>query len=82
MIPESAIASHYVGTRKASRLLGVSELTVRLWADTGRLETIRDHAGRRMITRESVEAVRRARAATRGPEKPRISPPLPGGSSR
>ncbi len=63
MKSESEIASRYVGTREASRLLGVSELTVRLWADTGRLKAIRDHAARRLITRESIEQLRRARAA-------------------
>ncbi|TDC23657.1 helix-turn-helix domain-containing protein [Streptomyces sp. 8K308] len=37
------------GIGRAARLLGVSPDTVRRWADSGRLPTRRDDAGRRLI---------------------------------
>jgi molybdopterin-binding protein len=44
---------------EAAALLGVSDDTVRRWADSGRLPTVRDDAGRQAI--ESTELARFAR---------------------
>lgn len=37
------------GMTEAARLLGVSDDTVRRWADAGRLVTVRSEAGRRVV---------------------------------
>ncbi|GAB2933869.1 TOBE domain-containing protein [Streptomyces mayteni] len=41
---------------RAARLLGVSPDTVRRWADSGRLPTRRDEAGRRLIEGQDLAA--------------------------
>ena len=40
--------------RQAAELLGVSDDTVRRWADTGRLPTVADGAGRRAVEGEAL----------------------------
>jgi molybdopterin-binding protein len=40
--------------RQAAELLGVSDDTVRRWADTGRLPTVADGAGRRAVDGEAL----------------------------
>ena len=40
--------------RQAANLLGVSDDTVRRWADTGRLATVTDESGRRAVESTNV----------------------------
>jgi molybdopterin-binding protein len=59
--------------RQAAELLGVSDDTVRRWADTGRLPTVTDPSGRRSV--EGAELARFAEelaAANPRDRKPRI----------
>ena len=51
----------------ASRIADVSASTIRLWADTGKLTTIRTAGGMRLFERGEVEAVvqRRKNSLTR-----------------
>jgi len=48
-------ASKYLLTTEAARLLGVSENTVRLWANAGRLGAERTATGVRLFRRSEVE---------------------------
>jgi predicted site-specific integrase-resolvase len=56
------LAECYCGPRMAAIRLGLSEATVRLLADSGRIRSVRDHAGRRLLLRHDVERVARERA--------------------
>jgi molybdopterin-binding protein len=58
--------------RQAAELLGVSDDTIRRWADTGRLTTSTDAAGRRVVDGAELArfAQEQAAAATRGPSQP------------
>jgi excisionase family DNA binding protein len=48
-------------TRDVAQLLQVSEATVRLWADAGRLQVVRTARGVRLFDREQVEQLARER---------------------
>ncbi len=63
----------------AARLLGVSDDTIRRWADAGRLEATTDAAGRRVI-----EGVELARFAGEQPTRPMLldAGPIGGESAR
>ncbi len=63
----------------AARLLGVSDDTIRRWADAGRLEATTDAAGRRVI-----EGVALARFAGEQPTRPMLldAGPIGGESAR
>ena len=50
--------------RQAAELLGVSDDTVRRWADTGRLPTVADGAGRRAVEGEALARLAEELAAT------------------
>jgi excisionase family DNA binding protein len=50
----------------AARRIGVASGTVRLWADTGKLKSIRTLSGLRLFQDTDVEALRRVREAARG----------------
>jgi molybdopterin-binding protein len=50
--------------RQAAELLGVSDDTVRRWADTGRLPTVADGAGRRAVDGEALARLAEELAAT------------------
>jgi molybdopterin-binding protein len=65
---------------EAAALLGVSDDTVRRWADSGRLPTVRDEAGRQAI--EAVELARFARELNDGTEQPLGRAPVAGESAR
>jgi excisionase family DNA binding protein len=56
------LAECYCGPRMAAIRLGLSEATVRLLADSGRIRSVRDHAGRRLLLRDDVERVAQERA--------------------
>ncbi|MDQ1537269.1 MAG: hypothetical protein QOE58_1662 [Actinomycetota bacterium] len=58
--------------REAADLLGVSDDTVRRWADGGRIETITDHAGRKII--EGAVLARFAEELAASTERPEPMP--------
>jgi MerR family transcriptional regulator, light-induced transcriptional regulator len=65
-------------SREAARMLGVSEASVKRWADSGLLPTEKTAGGHRRFRPEDVAAVRRARPVA-GDEAP---PVLKGGARR
>lgn len=52
--------SGWLTMRQACRLLGVSEPTLRKWADAGRIAVFRTPGGHRRFTVEAIERFRRA----------------------
>ena len=60
-MPRTVDLDEYVSLAHAGTLLGVSSQRIRQLADSGRLEAIRTPLGR-LVTRESVEALRAQRA--------------------
>jgi excisionase family DNA binding protein len=48
-----------LGSTHAARALGISEQTLRRRADSGVLPHIRDAAGRRLFSNETIEAAKR-----------------------
>lgn len=52
-------AADYLRVEEAAKLLGVCGMTVRRWADAGKLEMLRTPYGR-AISRAAVERMRRA----------------------
>jgi len=50
--------------RQAAELLGVSDDTVRRWADTGRLPTVADGSGRRAVDGEALARLAEELAST------------------
>ncbi|MDU7359683.1 MAG: helix-turn-helix transcriptional regulator [Propionibacteriaceae bacterium] len=53
---------------QAAQLLGVSDDTVRRWADAGKVETGQDASGRQVIDGASLAAFAEEQAATKGPD--------------
>jgi molybdopterin-binding protein len=51
--------------REAAQLLGVSDDTVRRWADSGRLATVKDAAGRTAVDGEALARLAEELATTR-----------------
>ncbi len=49
--------SNLVGIRKACQISGFSETTMRRFADTGLIRSVRDPSGRRLLLKSDVEAV-------------------------
>ena len=58
--------------REAAELLGVSDDTVRRWADAGRLDTATDASGRRTV--DGADLARRAQAGAAAPDRPEPRP--------
>ncbi len=57
------LSARYCGTRWAAIRLGLSETSVRLLADSGRIRSVRDPARRRLLVRKDVERLARDRQA-------------------
>ena len=55
--------------REAARLLGVSDDTVRRWAESGRLPTSRDSAGRQVVEGADLAALAQSLAEDPGPNR-------------
>jgi len=51
------LRTRYVGLTVAAHILGLSQSTVRLLADSGRVRSTRDPVGRRLLLREDVERI-------------------------
>src|SRR6266404_5013071 len=45
--------NEYLSTNKASKLLGICDVTLRNWADTGKIRSYRNHANKRRMFRAS-----------------------------
>src|SRR3954469_17271889 len=65
---------------EAAELLGVSDDTVRRWADIGRLPTVRDDSGRQAI--EGAALARFATELAEGGESPAVRAAIVGESAR
>ena len=66
------IKGRHLTSREAARVLGVSEASVKRWADSGLLPTVKTAGGHRRFRPEDVAAVRRARPAAVGVEPPAL----------
>lgn len=55
--------------REAAELLGVSDDTVRRWAESGRLPTTRDEAGRQVVEGTDLAALAQSLAQDPGPNR-------------
>lgn len=64
--------------RQVAALLGVSDDTVRRWADSGRLPTSRDDAGRQVAEGADVAALAQALAEEPGPLRTSARNRMPG----
>jgi MerR family transcriptional regulator, light-induced transcriptional regulator len=65
-------------SREAARLLGVSEASVKRWADAGHLRAERTAGGHRRFRPEDLARFRRETAGRGGPEAASLRPPAPG----
>ncbi len=59
------IRDEYLTSGEASRLAGVSQITIRVWADEGKLPSMKDRFGHRWFKREDVLQVAAAWARDR-----------------
>jgi len=64
------IPSNPVLTGEAARLVRVGEMTIRRWANTGKLHVVRTAAGLRVFDRRELERVAAARATKKSERWP------------